>query len=99
MHHGARLIAARASVVLLALAAIGVVAPSVGHNEDPSYQAGYAAASNPKFVRSELSEEGMSSVSFCEELLKRKIFAAQQSEIRQSDFRRGCEHAVHDVME
>lgn len=99
MNHGARQVAARASVVLLALAAIGIVTPSATHNEDPSYQAGYAAASNPKFVGSALSEEGMSSASFCEELLKRKISAARQNGIRQSDFHRGCEHSVHDVME
>ena len=99
MHRGATPLAARASVVLLALAAIGVVAPSAAHNEDPSYQAGYAAASNPKFVRTALTDGRMSSSSFCDELLKRKIFAAQQSGIRHSDFHRGCEHAIHDVME
>jgi hypothetical protein len=98
MHQGARLLTARASVVLIALAAIGVVPPSAAHNEDPSYQAGYAAASNPNFVRTALTDGRMSSSSFCDELLKRRIFAVQ-SGIRHSDFHRGCEHAIHDVME
>lgn len=99
MHHHAMQLPARASVVLLALVAIGVVAPSAAHNDGPSYQAGSAAASNPKFVRSELSDRGMSSASFCDELLNRAIAGAKQTGIRHSDFHRGCERAVHDVME
>lgn len=98
-HQDARPLAARASAALLLLAAVGLVAPSAAHNEDPSYQAGYAAASNPQFVRSALSDGGMSSTAFCDNLLKRRIFDTQKTGIRQSDFHRGCEHAVHDVME
>jgi hypothetical protein len=86
-------------VVLVVLAAIGVVAPSATHNDGPSYQAGYAAASNPMFVRSASSETGMSSTAFCDQLLKREFIGTRQTRIRDSDFHRGCEHAVHDVME
>jgi hypothetical protein len=98
MHQHAMQQVARVSGVLLALAAIGVVAPSATHNEGPSYEAGYAAASNPKFVRSALSDGGMSSTSFCDELLKRVIASAQNG-FRTSEFLRGCRHAVSDVME
>ncbi len=64
-----------------------------------SYDAGYAAASNPMFVRSALSDGGLSSNSFCDELLKRAFAGTPQTGIRHSDFHRGYEHAVHDVME
>jgi hypothetical protein len=86
-------------VALVVFAAIGVVAPSATRSDGRSYQAGYTAASDPNFVRSALSDGGMSSTSFCDGLLKRRIIDTQKTEIRQSDFHRGCEHAVHDVME
>jgi hypothetical protein len=99
MHEHALQMGARTSVVLLALAAIGIVAPTSARNESPSYEAGYAAASNPKFVRSEISDGGMTSASFCDELLKRAVTGSQPAGIQRSDFSRGCQHAVHDVME
>lgn len=77
MQQTAMQLAARSSVVLLALAAIGVVVPTAARNEGPSYEAGYTAAtSNPKFVRLALSDRGMSSASFCDELLQRTITGA-----------------------
>jgi hypothetical protein len=99
MHRDASLFAARASAMLLAFAVIGVFAPSTSRDEGPSYRAGYAAASNPSFVRAAMSNRGMSSTSFCEEILKRQVRNPHQTELHNSDFNRGCEHAVHDVME
>jgi hypothetical protein len=91
--------AVRAFVVLTALAAIGIAVTDTSQNDEPSYRAGYVAASNPRFVRSALSDRGLSSTSFCAELLTREITGSQQTGIRGSEFRRGCEHAVHDAME
>lgn len=91
--------AVRVAAVTLALAAIGVALTSAGHDEGASYDFGYAAASNPTFVRSALSDEGRRSTSFCDALLKRAMAGAQLTGIRHSDFLRGCDHAVHDVME
>ena len=99
MHQHAMQLAARSSVVLLALAAVGVVVPTAARNKGPSYEAGYTAASNPKFVRSALSDRGMSSASFCDELLRRTLTGARSTGLQQLDFLRGCEHAVHGVME
>jgi hypothetical protein len=99
MHRDARLPATCASAVVLALAVIVVFASSPSRDEGVSYHAGYAAAANPRFVRSAMSGRGMNSMSFCDELLKRQIANAQQTGLRRGDFHRGCQHAVHDVME
>jgi hypothetical protein len=99
MHQHAMQLAARSSVVLLAVAAIGVVVPTAARNDGPSYEAGYTAAANPKFVRLALSDRGMSSTAFCDELLQRTLTGARLTGLQPLDFLRGCEHAVHGVME
>jgi hypothetical protein len=99
LRHGARLVATRAVLVLLVFTATQLVLPKAAHDEGPSYQAGYTAASNPKLVRAALTEGGMSTAAFCDELLKRAIIGVQQTGIHNRNFYRGCEHAIHDVME
>src|SRR5690349_7307595 len=99
MHRDSQPLAVSATVVMLVLAAVGLVEPRLAHNDGPSYQAGYAAASNPQFVRTALSDGGMSSMLFCDELLHRRIVGPQRPDIQPGEFHRGCEHAVHDVME
>ncbi|RDH78370.1 hypothetical protein DVS77_10780 [Mycolicibacterium moriokaense] len=89
----------RVAAVVVAVAAIGLAAPTASDNEGPSYRAGYAAASDATLVRSALHDGGLSSAAFCEELIRRRITAAPRTDIRRSDFRRGCLRAVHDVME
>ena len=99
MREIAILLVVRTSLVSIALAAVGLVAPGGAHNGGASYQAGYAAASNPTYVRSALSAAGINSTSFCEELFRRSTIDAQQRNISNGDFHRGCERAVHEVME
>lgn len=89
----------RTSTALVAFAVIVAVAPAAGHSDDPSFRAGYAAALNPTHVRSALSDAGMSSSSFCGQLLKYELARGKSIGLHDSEFLRGCRIAVGDAME
>jgi hypothetical protein len=89
----------RASAALVAFAVIVALAPATGPSDDPSFRAGYAAVSNPTNVRSALSDAGMSSSSFCAQLLKSELAHGKSIGLHDSEFLRGCRIAVGDAME
>ena len=84
---------------MVALAVIVAVAPLAGSRDDRSFDAGYAAVSDPSYIRSVLSEGRMTSAALCDDALNRAITSGQSIGLRRSAFLRGCKHAVGDAME
>jgi hypothetical protein len=89
----------RTSTALVAFAVIVAVAPAAGHSDDPSFRAGYAAVSNPTSVRSALSVPGMSSSSYCDQLLNYELAQSKSVVLDYGEYLRGCGIAVGDAME
>jgi hypothetical protein len=92
-------IAARVSAAVVVLVAIGAFAPGRPIGDPASFEAGYRAVSNPTEVRAALSGSGMSSATFCEDVLRRVIDTRVPNVLRHRDFLHGCRLAVADAME
>lgn len=92
-------IGARASVAVIALAALVEFGLGPSVSDMSSFEAGYQAVPTPTDIRSVLSDRRMTSASFCEGVLSRVIDDGLSKGLRHTEFLRGCRRAVADAME
>ncbi len=82
---------------MLLLAAVSAATGS-SDRDDASFKAGYTAASDASFVRSEMTT-GTTSSALCNTLVERMLAEADSTAVVRADFLSGCTRAVAEAME